>query len=510
MLAILAAAALLHGRVANPTSGQGLSGVLVSNGRDIVATGASGEFALPEHGRFVFVIKPAGWADAAKEAFHLPLPVAEIAAARNPEAGLNFLLRPQPEAEAYDALVFTDPQPANDREIGYLRRSLTAPLAEADGAHGPPAPGDAASPATPHRPGARPAFGLTCGDITYDRPDLYPEINAAMDELRLPWFTVNGNHDLTLGVAGEHAIDAYESFYGPSTYAFRWGPALFIALNDVRHEGGPRYHGGLLPDQWTFLANLLADTPVTVPVVIFCHIPLFAADPFSPPAFPVRDRLALFALLRRCQTVLILSGHTHTQRRVFHTTEDGWQGPSPLLEYNVAAACGGFWGGPLDSAGAPISTMSDGTPPGYAILHVSAHALSADYHLRPDLGPDTAPSARLRLHLPRVVAPRQSYVPFFVNLFDGSARSEVRARVDDGGWIMLRPLVGWDPSYAAAYLAQDAATVPLATPRMPEPSLCFHLWRGLLPAGLDLGPHSLTVQAGAVSASAAFEIRKAN
>ncbi|HZZ58862.1 MAG TPA: calcineurin-like phosphoesterase family protein [Opitutaceae bacterium] len=490
MLAILAAAALLHGRVTNSATGAGLGGVQVSNGRDLATTAADGRYALPAHGRFVFVVKPAGWAAAGPTPFRSPLPVHELAGGAADPAEIDFGLRRVPEAAAYDVLVIADTQPANAREVGYLERSLTRPLARA-GALGC-------------------AFGLTLGDVTYDRPDLYPSINAALAELPLPWFMVNGNHDLNLGIAGEHAVDAYESTYGPSTYAFHWGPALFIALNDVRHEGGPRYHGGLLPDQWSFLGNLLAGTPATTPVVLFCHIPLFADNPFAPPAFPVRDRLALFTLLRRFSAVLVLSGHTHTQRRVIYTAAEGWNGAAPLLEDNVAAACGGFWGGPLDAAGAPISTMSDGTPPGYAVVHVSAAGFAAAYHRRPDLGPPDEPSAHLSLHVPRVVAPGQGYVTFYVNDFDGGPDTEVRARVDDGGWLILRRVYAWDPNYASAYLAQDVAEVPPKTPRLPDPTLCFHLWRGFLPAGLALGPHRLTVRAGADAGSAEFAVRTAN
>ncbi len=36
-----------------------------------------------------------------------------------------------------------------------------------------------------------------------------------------------------------------------------------------------------------------------------------------------------------------------------HGPEDGWMGREPLHEYNVAAACGGFWGGPRDADGIP-------------------------------------------------------------------------------------------------------------------------------------------------------------
>jgi hypothetical protein len=61
---------------------------------------------------------------------------------------------------------------------------------------------------------------------------------------------------------------------------------------------------------------------------------------------------------------------------------------------------------------------------------------------------------------------------------------------------MARTL-GWDPSYADAYLAQDRAARPLAGPRLPPPVVCYHLWRGTLPADLAVGAHVLQVRARA-------------
>jgi hypothetical protein len=59
---------------------------------------------------------------------------------------------------------------------------------------------------------------------------------------------------------------------------------------------------------------------------------------------------------------------------------------------------------------------------------------------------------------------------------------------------MTRTL-GWDPSYATAYLAQDSADRPVAGVRLPDPVVCYHLWRGMLPADLSVGPHVLQVRA---------------
>jgi 3',5'-cyclic AMP phosphodiesterase CpdA len=332
---------------------------------------------------------------------------------------------------------------------------------------------------------------VTLGDIAYDRPDLFGAVNAAVAKIGLPWYNLPGNHDVSLATPDEHgAVAPFEAVYGPSTFAFHAGPALFVALDDVRPLGGPRFTGGLTRDQFTFLANLLRRSPASEWVVLMMHIPTFAPDPSGTEGFRAADRLRLFGLLEGRPRVLILSGHTHYQRHVLHGPVDGWMGQRPLHEYNVAAACGGFWGGPPDRDGIPVSTMWDGTPPGYALVGISGDSASLDYY------PAREPADhQIALHVPRVVAPAQGFVSFYANIFNGYDGWDVRFRVDDGAWNSVRRVLGWDPTYAEAFLAQDTAATPLAGPRLPDPVVCYHLWRGPLPAGLSLGAHRLEVMA---------------
>src|SRR5271165_2505430 len=365
----------------------GLPAVAVSNGVDVVLTGGDGAYRIPDRpGARTFVIKPSGWRPPVDTA---NLPLFHSAPGTGPEA--DFPLVPSAEPDDMRALVFTDPQPSSSEEVGFLSRGLV------------------------ERIGRRTdfAFGVTLGDIVYDRPDLFGAVNRVMARIGIPWYSIPGNHDLALGTPVEAAAAApFEAVYGPSTYAFHAGPALFAALDDVRPLGGPRYVGGLRNDQFEFLRNLLAVTPPDEWVVLLMHIPLFAPDPSGAEGFRSADRLRLFELLRGRARVLVLSGHTHYQRHVMHRPEDGWDGRDPVHEYNVAAACGGFWGGPRDAGGIPVATMWDGTPPGYAILGFKGAAVSLEYV------PARLPADhQIELHAPMAVAPRQGFVSFYANVF---------------------------------------------------------------------------------------------
>jgi hypothetical protein len=275
-----------------------------------------------------------------------------------------------------------------------------------------------------------------------------------------------------------------------STYAFHAGPALFVALDDVRPLGGPRFVGGLRADQFEFLANVLRGAGPDEWVVLMMHIPMFNLDPPLTESFRKADRLRIFEMLRGRDRVLILSGHTHYQRHVLHGAEDGWLGDLPLHEYNVAAACGGFWSGPLDAGGIPAATMSDGTPPGYAVIGFAGDHVVMDY--LPSRGDA---DHQMEIQAPKAVAPRQGYVTFYANVFNGDETWTVEARVDDRAWNTVKKVLGWDPTYAAEFLAQNSSPHPAATKRLTDPGICYHLWRGVLPADLAVGPHTLYVRA---------------
>jgi hypothetical protein len=448
----------------------GIAQVAVSNGTDVVLTDASGHYELPAAGDAgLFVIKPRGWRPPVN-ARNLPQYYRRAAAGEPSPAAVDFPLVASDEPDEFRALIFTDTQPASPEDVGYLDRTIVNGLAGARGF----------------------AFGVTLGDVVSDRFDLYDAVNASLARIGVPWYNLSGNHDLNLDTPDDrHEFASFEAVYGPTTYAFHYGRVLFVALNDVRYLGGLRYVGGLRPDQFAFLENLLRVTPRDELVVLMMHIPWFYPNPANAATFRAADRARLFALLKDRPNNLWLSGHTHYQRHVFYGPADGWEGAQPLHEYNVAAACGSFWGGPPDAQGIPIATMWDGTPHGYAVLTFNGVAAPViDYR------PAREPADRqVGLYAPETVAPHLGYVSFFANVFNGHDGWKIEARVDDQAWKDMTRVVEWDPAYAKLYLAQDTLAVPLAGRRLPDPTVCYHLWRAYLPADLAVGSHTIEVRA---------------
>lgn len=93
------------------------------------------------------------------------------------------------------------------------------------------------------------------------------------------------------------------------------------------------------------------------------------------------------------------------------------------------------------------------------------------------------------------MATKQGFVSFYANVFNGHDGWQVEARVDDRAWNPVRRILGWDPTYATDFLAQDTRPSPSARTRLPDPVVCYHLWRGALPADLQPGRHVLQVRA---------------
>ncbi len=102
---------------------------------------------------------------------------------------------------------------------------------------------------------------------------------------------------------------------------------------------------------------------------------------------------------------------------------------------------------------------------------------------------------QIGLHLPRAAKARTGFISYYANVFNGHEGWTVESRVGDRQWNAMRRVIEWDPSYAEQYLAQDALEQPLATPRLPDPTVCYHLWRTYLPADLAPGTYPVEVRA---------------
>jgi hypothetical protein len=322
-------------------------------------------------------------------------------------------------------------------------------------------------------------------------------MNAVTATLGVPWLHVAGNHDVdTDATRDEDALLTFRNTYGPDTLAWEEPQADFVMLDDVITQPGhkPAYVGGLREDQFAFLARYLPTHDPRRLLVVGVHIPLF---PDGGETFRAADRERLFELLKNVPKVLVLSGHGHVQRHVLHDAATGWHGAAPLHEYNLGAACGAYWSGAKGADGIPDATMPDGTPNGWARLHVDDNGrYSLKWEpagIHADRG---ALTGAMRVHAPRVLR-RGAYPAWgvYANVWMGMPDERVEFRVDGGEWQPMKRVAQADPWLLGENVRDDEAVALRGYDRSPEAQPSTHLWRGALPTSLAMGGHRVEVRA---------------
>lgn len=459
----------------------GAADVKVSNGRDVVLTDARGRYRIAlREGDTLFVIKPAGYrfptGANGLPAFwkhHFPKGSRRLRYGRispSDARHAQFALRPDSSQEGspFSVLVISDPQMKNSRELDYYARAIVEPARRHQGL----------------------VLGMTLGDLVDDALDLHPRFIEANRVLGLPWLHAPGNHDIDFDVETDaESLLNYRRSFGPDTVAWERPGHAFIALDDVIYLPGqkPAYVGGLREDQFAFLEHYLATLSDDTRVVLSFHIPLFD-DPGE--TFRHADRARLFALLQRFRDPLILSGHTHAQRHHVHGPESGWTGAEPLHEYNVGAACGGYWSGLRGPDGLPDARMEDGTPNGYAIVHFGDKVTTRYFASR---GRD-----ELRIGLTSPGALRRGAYPAYpvmANVYAAEPDATVEMRVDDGPWQPMTRVETPDPQLAMINVDDARADGLRSFDRAVLARPGTHLWAGAVPTDLAAGEHRVEVRA---------------
>lgn len=484
----------------------GIAKVRVSNGHEVVLTDESGNYALEIHGdSIIFITKPAGYTTP-QDRYRLP----QFYYLHRPEGSpsgfryqgiaptgplpdrIDFPLHRDPEPSTFEAILFADTQPQTEEELDYIRDSVVTELI-----------------------GTKAAFGMTMGDILFDDLSMFPRYNSIIAQMGIPWYNVPGNHELNfLAESDAYSLETFSKWYGPPYYAFEYGDAVFVVLDDVRYRGAvaenPRFNGGydgaLGERQLAWLEAELDHVPTDKLLVLAMHIPLLTGRGAEAEQRAVEDRLALFDLLTDYPNLYAMAGHTHTTQHLWIGEEDGFRGEQAFHHHILTTVSGSWWSGPFDADALPISMQRDGTPRGYHRMQVDGNQMKVafkaagrpeDYQMRIMLdaahhGPrgayrDFRPGELYdgRIHQDQVAA-----ADVVVNLFDGGPRSKVKFQVGDGHWVEMQRKVLWDPSYLE--LSERHADV-IKSWVEPQPS--SHIWIADLPDDLAPGTHLLSVAA---------------
>jgi hypothetical protein len=477
---------------------RGIAGVLVSNGHDVVKTDHEGRYALPlADEAIIFVIKPTGYAVPVDRGVMLPrfyyihrphgtparlgLRYGGIEPTGALPASLDFALTRSDEPAHFDVLLFTDPHAESPAAIDFIRTDVVNALI-----------------------GTRAAFGMTMGDVMSDDLSLYERYNRVIGQLGIPWHNIAGNHDLNFEAPGRtYCRETFRRIFGPDYYAFEYGGALFLMLDNVDYLGNGKYQGRFGERQLAFVSRVLAQTPPDRLVVAAMHIPLRTYLDPDDPANNTSDATALLALLADRPSVSF-AGHTHTTEHHYF----GGEGDGRTHHHHVMTAMSGsWWSGPYDHRGVAAADCPDGNPNGFHVLSVEGDRCTTRF--RPAKEPQTR---QMRVILDR--APHRDgdaidrnfcMGPLFgspisqesvgatdvvVNVFDGGPLTTVTYQVGRHGPVQMKPERRLDPFVREVFARNQATKKAWA-----EAELCSHLWVARLPADLTVGSHCIKVRA---------------
>lgn len=462
---------------------KGIAGVSVSNGVEVVQTDANGQYTLAlGQDNIFFVIKPAGFtlaldSNKLSQFYRIHKPGGSPENFRykgvKPTAALpkslDFGLIPMQESEQFSALIFGDPQPYTLQDIAWFRKGVVDEV----------------------RGIKNVAFGLSLGDLVGDNLDLHKPYMEAVREVGLPWYNVMGNHDMNYEAKADSLSDeTFEANFGPANYAFNYGNAHFIVLDDIYYpdpRDGKDYWGGFRQDQLDFLENNLRFVPKDKLVVLAYHIP-FQGDAS---VFRLEDRARVFQILKDFPHVFSMSAHTHLQRQNFFGPEQGWLGAKPWHEYNAGTTSGDWYSGEMDSRGVPYSTMRDGTERGYALLNIKGNAYSIDYKVA-----GQPQEYQIEIYSPKVIPHGVgTSAAIYANFFMGREQDKVEYRIGQGEFKPMRYVKEVDPSYLNRLHRWDYADTLMEGRRPSNAVVSTHLWKVGFPANLAEGDQILEVRA---------------
>lgn len=454
----------------------GLSGIRVSNGREIVLTQGDGSYELPiEVDQTVFVIKPRGYqtalsSDGLPKFYYTHKPEGSpalrfpgVAPTGQLPNSIDFPLYPNDEPETFKAIFFGDPQPRNVQEVRYIADDVVAGLVGTDA-----------------------SFGVTLGDIVFDDLSVFKPLNETIGLIGIPWYNVLGNHDINFDVKGrEGSTETFQSVYGPTYYSYDYGNVHFVVMDDINYfidpqTGNGRYDATFGERQLAFLKNDLALVPQDCLVVLMMHIPLIG----------VTDRQDVYRLIEERDFCISISGHTHYHEHRMIDAADGWRGKKPHHHIINVTVSGSWWGGKPDERGIPHSMMSDGAPNGYSLMTFDRN----NYQLK------FVPAGRPESYQMDVVIPDNLTMEQFMtqevtaNVFNARPSDRVEARLGQGPWVEMTNFVGEASRYTDV---RKRELRPDGQPMLGGPHQTNHLWKlrlADLGAKATVGHHLIQVR----------------
>lgn len=324
--------------------GKGIAGVAVTDGTTVVLTDKNGNYAFESAAEadFVYISIPAGYAFPHEKKiakFYEPINKGKEKFTANFE-----LEQLTTDDTKHNFVVWADTQMISEKDVELLKTQSVPDLQQLVASY----PKDTLF------------HGIGCGDLVWDKFELFTGYKEAIAATGVTFFNVIGNHDMDIKTArtDEWSAETFKKEFGPTYYSFNRGKIHYVVLDDVFFIGtAKKYIGYITENQLAWLEQDLKNVAQGSTIVLSLHIPTDtgAARRNKKEAelgSNVANREQLYKLLKGYK-VHIMSGHTHFN--------DTWE-KGDIMEHNHGTVCGAWWTGPV---------CGDGTPSGYGVYEVN-------------------------------------------------------------------------------------------------------------------------------------------
>lgn len=362
-------------------SGNGLSGVVVSDGFKCCTTATSGRYELDSDlskAKFVFVSIPEGYHPSVVNG--IPVFYRRLAAekktgdaylnqdftvTRNTQSGWNIVIaadvQPRAKSETWDNFAYHSLDVAEDfyTDVAAWTKTQSGNVC-----------------------------GIMLGDIVHENMSLFTNYCNGLKKMNIPFYNVIGNHDYDLSKADDiQGAESYEKALGPTNYSFNLGGFHFVMLDNIimKSSAGKlnkKYSEGLTDDIWEWLKSDLELVSKNTPLMVCAHAPLIASNGGGKrytTATHGNDYAVLFSQFKKVYT---WGGHTHQS----YNNDGSTMTYKNIETHTVTRCCGELWNNDW--------LNHDGLPRGYVVATLNSGTICWRYK---PLTTDTAQPVTTRL-----------------------------------------------------------------------------------------------------------------
>ncbi len=327
------------------SQGKGIAGVAVTDGINITLTDAKGNYELDSNAtaEFVYITTPRGYEFTNEQGITR---FYERIKAERSRFKADFELKKLAQDDTqHNFIVWADTQMISEADAAELKATAAPDTKKLVGSYGQNAL----------------FHGIGCGDLVWDKFELFEDYKEAVGMTGVPFFQVIGNHDMDLDARSDDlSSKTFKKLFGPTYYSFNRGEIHYVVLDDVFFIGtAKKYIGYLTERQLAWLEQDLATVKPGATVVVSLHIPAYTKqhvrnkEKEEPMGGVVANRRELYRLLEPYKAH-IMSGHTHFNEKLVTGNN--------LIEHVHGTVCGAWWTGPI---------CFDGTPSGYGVYEVN-------------------------------------------------------------------------------------------------------------------------------------------